>query len=473
MKRIVGVSVLVAMAGCAGGIRRGENENNLLTKVATGNFKLVGVTDDNFAIVTDTKSNTTSAVNLGTGATQTIVTTPLAQQLDQWIVGTTVVLYHNANATATTASLTAWTAAGGAKLLSSNAVMNVDNKDFILRVSRDGQRAAWWEHVDAATDALVTDNPTGTGHQLLMKVSNACSGRINVPNKSVVAASYCTVAPTGGTSDHVVTAFNLASSTTVALQPTNARLAFHVDPTGARAVVRAGDGTATIVSLDGTVREPMDVNVGNVNWLPDGSEAYYVTADGAIKRICHGGLPFTLLSSGAAGLLGASWDGTSIAYYARQDATTGNYDIRMLSTTTNGAPLVLDADGEGAMEAFSGDSLHAMFYEAVDATGHGTFATMPVSGGPGRVLSTGQSAVNGDWELKGWSKVVFNDRWVAATATVPEHVALEVVDFATTNPPRQLVASADAVFAVTADRSTLVYTSNDPATPGLYTIAIP
>ncbi len=272
----------------------------------------------------------------------------------------------------------------------------------------------------------------------------------------------------------MVTAFNLTTNTSVALAPSGSRIGFQIDPTGTRAMVRTGgNGAVSIVSLDGLSRAPVDSNIVGAQFFTDGVELAYATADGALKRICDTGVPDVIVPSGVAGIYWMTPDSSAILYYTHQDATSGNSDLVLASTVAANPPLVLEADGSGRPEAFSGDAKHAFFYQGVDAAGHvGTFTTMPTAGGAGRVLSTGQSVVDGDWELPG-AKVVFNDHWVAATATVPEHVALEAADVSGSAAPKQLAASADPVFAVTRDGSTVVFTSNDPAAPGLYTVAVP
>ncbi|MGZ3438896.1 MAG: hypothetical protein ACXVDD_05250 [Polyangia bacterium] len=459
-----------ALAGCTGAAP-GAARDPLLTRAATGNFAIVGVTADNFAIVTDNTTHATNAVNLQSGAVQTITSGTLSAGQPQWIVGSTVVLGHDATADGAGQQLTAWSAATGSKLLSANATGDLWNG---LRLSADGQHIAYWDHVDTATDALTVDTPAHDAPRVLIKVSSACAGGVRVaPTAPLrVVASYCTLPPAGADSDRVVTAFNLASNTSVALQPTAAGLGFRLDPLGQRALVRTM-GVASLVSLDGTQRSPVDSAIIGALFFNDGVELAYATADGALKRICNTGVPDVVVPAGVAGLYWMTPDNTALMYYTNQDATSGNSDLVLASTVAAGPPLVLEADGSGHPEAFSADSKHALFYQGVDGTGHvGTFTTMPTAGGPGRVLSMGQSVVDGDWELSN-DKVVFNDHWTAATATVPEHVALEVVDLAGSAAPKQLVASAEALFAVTADNGTLVFTTNDPAAPGLYTVAIP
>jgi hypothetical protein len=475
MNRTYGLFTLALVAGCAGGITPGE-ANNLLatpTKKAPGNFALLGVTTDNFAVVTDAKAQKTYAVNLASGAQQ-IITTGTIVPGYQSVGGTTVLVSHDANAAGTGAQLTAWSAATGAKLLSANATTDTW---MGMRLSSDGQHIAFWDHVDAATDALTVDTPAHTAPQVLVKVSSACKGLIRfVPGTALrVAASYCTLPATaGGASDHVVTAFNLTSNTSVALAPSGSAIGFQIDPTGTRAMVRTGgNGAVSLVSLDGLQRSPVDGSIINAAFFNDGVELAYATADGALKRICNTGIPDVVVPSGVGGLWWMTPDSSAILYYTHIDPTSSNSDLLVQSTVAAGPPVVLEADGSGHPESFSGDSKHALFYQGVDATGHvGTFTTMPTAGGAGRVLSTGQSVVDGDWELPG-TKIVYNDQWVAATATVPEHVALEVVDVAGTAAPTQLVASADPYFWVTADHATLVFTSSDPTTPGLYTVPIP
>jgi hypothetical protein len=468
---------LALVAGCAGNIGPGEAQDRLMPKPATGNFTLYGVTSDNWAIITDAK-HVTSAVNLVSGATQTLpmgplVPTPNAFQL---IGSGTVLLLHDANAAGTGAQLTAWSAATGAKLLSANSTVDTWRG---LRVTRDGQHIAFWNHVDANTDALVVDTPAHTAPQTLIKVSPTCSGLIRfVPGTALrVAASYCTLPTTpGGPTDTAVTAFNLTTNTSVALAPSGSAIGYQIDPTGTRAMVRTGGaGAVSLVSLDGTTRSAVDSGITGANFFADGAELMYTTGDGALKRICNTGVPDVIVPSGVAGMYWMTGDSSAVLYYTHQDPTSGNTDLVLQSTVAAGPPLVLEADGSGHPEAFSGDNKHALFYQGVDATGHvGTFTTMPTAGGAGRVLSTGQSVVDGDWELAG-TKVVFNDHWVAATATVPEHVALEVVDVSGTAVPTKLVASADPYFWVTSDNAAVVYTSNDTAAPGpgLYTVPLP
>ena len=55
---------------------------------------------------------------------------------------------------------------------------------------------------------------------------------------------------------------------------------------------------------------------------------------------------------------------------------------------------------------------------------------------------------------------------------VPQPVVARVHGLATA-AGCQLVASADPYFWVTSDNTAVVFTSNDPAAPGLYTVALP
>src|SRR5439155_23322269 len=141
----------LALAGCAGGGNIGDNQDALAVKMATGSFHLIGVTSDNYAIVQNITAKTINAVKIGTNVSTLIVAGVQAPGTD-WpvIYGQTALIFTDATADGTGAKLTAWTAANGPKLLSPNAELT--NWQNGLRVSRDAQIIAFWDHVDAATD---------------------------------------------------------------------------------------------------------------------------------------------------------------------------------------------------------------------------------------------------------------------------------------------------------------------------------
>lgn len=465
---------MLGVVGCAGNVRPGETNGSLLGKLAAGSFHIEGITSDGWAIVTDLKNKTTNAVNIATGVAQVILpttiiagSTPISPTL-----GPTVTLWHDPIGTTGYAQLTVWSAAAGAKLLSTNAWYG--NSTYggmgLQHVSRDGQHVFYYASVDAATDALTVDNPAHTASQVLAKVSNACVRNPKYVNRGT--PRIVTISCAAGSTAKSITAYNLTNGTSVVLQ-TPARGPFGLDPTGNRAFVNDTAGNASFVTLDGTTRTAVDSNVVSNLFFSDGVEMVYTTGDGKMKRICSSGVPDVIQSSGVAGLWWMSYDSTLVAYYTTQDPNSLNADIRITSTVAEGAPLVVNADGLAQFTGWTVDNKFALYYNAVDATGNvGTFTTLPLAGGPGRAPGVGQSAVSSDWQLTA-SKTIFNDQYVAATGTTPEHVALKVVDLATSNPATQLVANADRTFVVTADLSTLVYTTSDPAAPGLYTVAIP
>ena len=466
---VAALTVAAGLAGCAGGVRPGESNGALIGKLASGSFHIEGVTSDGYAIVSDLKNHVVNAVNVATGASQQILATPIIPGSSPLATGAgpTALLWHDPIGTGGYAQLSVWSAASGAKLLSSNAWFGFPG---LPRVSRDGQHIFYFNSVDAATDALTVDNPAHTAPIVLAKVSNACPRNARYVNVGAPRIVTNTCAP--GSTDKSVIAYNLTNGTNVVLQ-TQAGGGFGVDPTGTRAFVKNVAGAASLVNLDGSLREPVDSNVQYTLFFNDGVEMVYTTSDGKMKRICSSGLPDTIQSSGVGGLWWMSYDSSYVAYWTTQDPNSGNADIRIASTVAEGPPLVVNADGLSQFTGYTVDNKFALYYNATDAAGHvGTFTTLPLGGGPGRAPGVGQSAVYSDWQLTG-SKTIFNDQYAAATATTPEHVALKVVDLATNNPATQLVANADLTFAVTADLSTMVYTTSDPLTGGLYTVAIP
>src|SRR5262249_28265098 len=259
-------------------------------------FRIVGVTVDKYAIVFDNTTSSTKAINLTSGASQTIATGQLTG-LQALVWSNTAVVFHDPSPDGLTSHVTAWTAAGGVHELSAHARV-----DFRARMSSDGTRIAFWDHVDAATDALTVDDPTHASAHTLVSAAAGCSGVIRVLSVGAprIVASYCTPGGTVPGGQGVVTAFNLTTSTATTLQ-TGAQLSVQVDSSGTRAVVRALGNLATIVTLDGATRLPLDSSFSQGQWFRDGVELMYV-AGGALKRICSGGQPEVIQPSGVGGL---------------------------------------------------------------------------------------------------------------------------------------------------------------------------
>jgi hypothetical protein len=462
----------VTMAGCSGA--KTESTERLVsavsTNVATGSFHLEAVTSDGYAIVSDLKANTVNAVRLATKTSTSVLAVPLTdpRTLNN---GPTVLLWHDLNATGDGAQLSAWSAASGTKLLSSNAVLDNFNDAII---SDDGQRIAFIEHVDANTDQVVIDNPSHTARQVVTTALSACPGhrvRFVAGVTQRLAVSYCISAPPGGRRTSVFNVTNSPPYPFVNLASGGADLFFRIDPTGSRALVHDVSGSL-IISLDGTMSDVIDAGAVRGIFLLDGVELVY-TSGGALKRVAAGGLPETVQTSGASGVLGLMGDASAVFYYNVVDATTGLTDIYLNNLLVDG-PRVQVGINAGALEAPSSDNKHLLFYNGLDAAARiGTFDTQLPSGGTISPVGSGKSVVNGDFEL-GNDKVVFNDGFIAATATTPEQVNLESIDFSQATPTvTPLVTGADAAFLPTWDGTMAVYTTSSPAPGGLFTVAVP
>ena len=132
--------------------------------------------------------------------------------------------------------------------------------------------------------------------------------------------------------------------------------------------------------------------------------------------------------------------------------------------------MILNADGTAHLENWTGDGKQFLFYTSSNPTTYtGSLIASPVAGGAGRVVTTaGVSKIDGDLELSG-EKLVFDDNWVAATATVPEHVDMKYVDLSGTAAPVTLATNVVMPYSTTADEKLVVYTTAD----GLYTVTTP
>jgi hypothetical protein len=471
------LALALAVGGCGGGGRPGES-SGALTPVVLGSYHIEAVTSDGWAVVSDLKAHTVVGVNLAKPSMPVpILSAPLTGMPWGSTVGWTNAVLLQHDATMTGVQLTLWTSSGGAKLLSKNASAAWND----ARMLRDGSLVAFWDHVDATTDGLtIYTVATGTS-TVIYKASNTCTGGIQFAGTDTVVASYCT---TAATPVNQVASFNLTSGTTTVLQD-KARFNFQVDPTGHRVMVRANaGGPATLVAIDGSRRDALDANLAfpdgygsGGQWFNDGVEYMFATTDGTLKRICDGGQAMVVAPSGVANLLWMSPDNTVAAYATTEDTTNSLSDIWLASTVLESAPIPVNVDGSARFTGYTFDSKHALFYNAADpVAGVGTFTTVPVSGGHGRVVGSGGSKLWADAQLGGTrtSQTLLTDHYVAASGSVPEHGSIEVVDLATTNAPTALAQNADLAFGLTADSATLVYTlSMDPASAGLYTAAIP
>jgi hypothetical protein len=447
-------------------------------QVAAGRFVVNSMTSDGYAVVTDLDKHTVEAVSLANGKAQVITQATSASPL-LWGYDTGTVLVGQPGSTNDSGQLTVWTAAGGAHVVSANAQLTLFTGGPV--VSRDGQRIAYWDNIDATTRSLTLDTPTHSAPRVLVRAST-CNG-VALMAPKVLVASYC-IAATGGGSQGQVAAFDLDSGAQTVLQD-NADLGFFVDQSGSHAVVYAAStfdangtqtsaGQATLVTLDGAQRYPFDGNSiakGENGWF-QGTDFVYVADGGALKRIGADGQTSTLVASGAAGPLGGS--GTTVAYYTKYDQATNNSDINLVDLSHPGAPVVVNSDGTAQLTGFSADGKQVLFYTGVNLKAlTGTLNVMPTTGAQSQVLGTGASRVFGDVELAG-ERVLFNDGYVAPTNSASGQINLKLVDLAHGASPTSVLTAIDPAFFITPDFQTIVYTiSNDPSKAGLYVLPIP
>jgi hypothetical protein len=466
-------SCAIAASGCSGG----GNPAPVPVKVAAGTFAIHAVTS-NYAIVTDLGKQVIEAVNLGNGETEIIASAMASSPIPfvttapnaVWPFSGTILLAQPTGQN--TGRLTAWRPGGGAQLLSNNARVDPLFGYGYASLSWDGQRVAYWDHVDANADALTINTLDNGAPRVLATTAANQGGMISLTDYtgySILVTSYRD--STSGTTQ--VVGFNTSSGAHWVLQD-NAAPSFVANRYGGSAVVfAASTGQANMVSLDGARRFAFDADNSNGNLGTFMGDFFYKTAAGALKRIGEDGQSRILVPLGVGGVL---WgQGHSIAYFNKMDSASGNSDLSLVNIDKASTPVVLSSDVTAKLSGFSQDAQHVFFYSGIDANRQvGTFNVMSVAGGRPRNLSSANgSRVFGDVEVL--DEVVFNDEYVSAATSAQGRASLKLA-FPTSNVPTTLlVSNADASFAVSADlMPLLVYTvDSDRTKAGLYTLAIP
>jgi len=474
--------LLLTAAGCAGGVQTGFETaagKPVAASVLSGKLKIEGVTADGWAIVSDVSANAVEAINLTTKTVQTISSTPLVGSIR--IGGGTVLVFHEKSAMQpNTAQLTAWSAATGAKTLSTSAYFVQFGP---ASVSGDGQTIAYFTRVNASTDALVVDTPAHNAPKTLQTIASgsnmtACNNRVQLVGRpaAYAVAYFCPVPAPGAALDTQVVSYNLVpgNGTSTVLQATSAARGFRVAPSGLRVMVKTRSQSATLISLDGSDREPVATDgvadsVDDGTWFNDSVEFTYDTTDGSLRRICSSGAPTVIQQTGVIGVLALAPDSSLIAFATGTPNDGTTTDIRVASVLSQNAPVALNVDGHAIFDTFTADG-KALFYSGVDSNGvAGTFTIMPAFGGIATFPGSGLSRTNSDWELPD-NRVIFNDSYAAS----PETVSWRLLSPGGT-APASIVDKADAASAVTPDGKTFLYTlSNDPtpANDGLWAYSL-
>jgi hypothetical protein len=431
------------------------------TKLAGGDFNLLAITTDGYAIVqVKTGTKPVQAIPLAGGAAVTIDAT----SEDVLVSGKTVFSWHGLDADGIGALVT-WTAAGGPKATATKTF------DGIAAASADGATVTYIDSAAASGKGnYVVSAPDGSGKKTLDGVDlSVCNIDMRYAGARPIA-QYCKSA-----ASPLIASFDPTSGVKATLLASSAKI-FDVDAAGAKVItITAGGALATIPAIGGTAT-PIDTGVAIGAITPDGTSVVYrMTAESLKRSSLTTPAPTTLVATNVTAFLDLSPDGAWVLYRNTRASATGLTDLFLASATTPGTPTTLNAatttDSLNFGSNFTTDLSRVIFAtDVVTATGVAALKVKPVSGGSVATVSTAAW-----WALAGTgSKIVFDDGFVAAAGTAPARGDIKVADTATGAAPTLLQTKADALFQLSPARDKVVYTySFVAADKGLYVGTLP
>lgn len=353
--------------------------------------------------------------------------------------------------------------------------------------------------VSGATASLVGATMATLSAPATLAASIDAATQVCAPNVSFsgatapvyAVAELCPVSDAGTAGPSTV--YSYLTPTWSAKTLATAATAYSVDATGTNAAITLGSGQLEIAPLSGAAVIPIDgaatlFSTSTVYLSQTDAFVLYDTSAGALKAsTVTASSPQTLVASNVNAIDGvASSEKWALVNHGTDMTTMLPSDLSLASTTTPGTPTLLTTGTTVAGvlgDAFTADpaSSYAIFMTGIslDANYNAVGALKAVATAtPGTILSLATAAVNStsfspsDLALTG-TKISFTDNFNpnrGATGSVDLHV----VDLATSTPSTLVMKGADPLYAVTFDKSYLVYTiAFGGSTDGLYAVAVP
>ncbi len=434
------------------------------TKLGAGDYSVIGVTDDDYAVALDNSSGALVAIALAGGAPATIDAASDAS----FVIGKVVFSWSGVDATSGVGKLTVWTHDGGAKSPSTASIA------YVGGASPDG---AYIMYTSAATSApkadVVFSTLDGATKKTIANADASGSCGVGITYKgSRFVTSYCTDATGSAT---VASIDNTGAATTLLAGALFIGVEGAVDSAGTKVFVISSGNAASVVPIAGGAATAIDTGVAYGAMASDGSRVVYRTTTEGMKSSPLAGVsPIVLVTTGAKIFGGVSPDGKYALYSNASDATSGLTDLFMVATTAAAAtPVTLnsktDTDLADFATAWTADSSHVLFSTAVDgSTLTGQMNAQAVTG------TTATSLGKDVWQifqLTG-AKIIINDGFTDDGST--KRADIRVGDTATATAPALLVGQAGVAMMLNKAKTKVVYDFNIAAsTAGLYVLALP
>jgi hypothetical protein len=486
------------------------------------NVAVGGVTNDGYAIYTDTASGMAYAVLVAGGAAPIPVGVVNRDNSLVSVSGQVVYIVTRAGTGMTKGSLSVWTAASGSITLSTGAYLSLADSAWFASVSSDGSYIVYLDQATTASATLAVARTDGTGSVPLVSniaVHGGCDPSARFSGLNVVA-SYCVAtadagSPSGGgveggaldaqadgseapptptgASDAATADANPADAgpaesgaqmngalatiasfigPTFATTPiaTNVNPRFAIDSAGTQVLVSSPSGL-WVYPLAGVPRTLVDVAGTSGLFTKDGKSVLYTTSTSALKRAPIGaGPPIALVASGLSVIRAVSPDD---AWVLASYKTMGNrHDLYLASATAPGMATALATMPTSALfgDAFTFDSRSALFFTNVMSDGTGDFYAGASTGAPTKVTSNAWQ----EYATSG-SRGLVNDNYNPSGGSSGNGIA-DIEAFDATNPTvlKTLVTAADANFYPTPARDAIVYSWScaQSARAGLWVLAV-
>jgi hypothetical protein len=452
--------------------------------LSSATASVVGVTSDGQVLYSDPTALSLGAVPIG-GGTPAMIGAFNSAQNPLFVVGK-VAAYFTGLTQQTAPQygpLTVWTAAGGAKKISTSSYYSLPGNGA-FDISADSSLVLYTDNATATTaDIYVAGTDGSNPTKLLGGVSwgQFCAPILKFIGDNAVVG-YCTTQPDAGTTP-VATIAAFSASPTWQTKQTFAN--------GDGFPVFSGNKAGTMISfvtaggmyvepIGGTTMTPtlIDANGTGGLFTNAGTDMLYFDKTTNLWRSpVATPAPVEVAAGPWIGTLARSSDDKWLELAKTQDSTTGLTDMYLVSTTPQGdgggavTTLTNVANGANFFDAFTADNSQALFFTPVDQNGVAPFLHLPLppAGAPATVSKTGWV----EFTTTG-TKLVYADNW--ASGCSGGCADIKGVDVASTTPaPTTLVTGADANFQLSADKKTVVYSWNYCAgvTGGIYTIAAP
>jgi hypothetical protein len=454
---------------------------------STDPLLLYAVTSDGYAIYANTMTTNLYAASVTGGANQmpTAIVQSVGANAGIIADGPVALIWSNLTP-AGIGTLSVWTAANGAKMLS-NA-----SSAFLARVSKDQTHVVFLDATTATSTAIAVAGVDGTGKATLVPmatISATCAPNVGFAGNDAIAA-YCQMGGTtpmdagaeGGASDAgtggagpQITRYTGASWMPMPISTAAGATAFDANSTGDH-VLWFDNGGLEAYSLASGMSTPIDPNGDSFVITPDGTKVVYGTVIPPDAGSDAGGSlgPFkvspiaspspTTLGSGIFAFNSISPDGNWVQGFSQQNAMTMYTNVILASTMTPGTPqmLVTTAGSQALGDSWTTDSKFAIYTDTILMT---TTAAGMVTSGNVSVVGLTAGAMPMPLGMSVWqvetgpaSKILFNPNWTAPTNTGFGTADLMEIDMSQASPTATtLVTAADANFFPTSDKKTIVY----------------